>query len=1036
MTSESTRTAAGDTPRAGRIWRGTGLTASVVVLLSLFGPPPAGALPQPTAVLPAAVATGTQGSVGPVNPETGYPYWYGDKNGLRLELCIDIAAVCPVVGEAYNPAEPLALPGNFPEESFWWSAEAALPLSNGAEARLIMATEAAFGGAGDVAEGQQNAFARMRIRFDAVPNETYTATTPYGVFEVTADDRGRVRFTEDLGCLQQPCDWTEPLEGKIGPFLTWDPAVLPAPPAGSIGDPNVEHAVTGSPFNINYFNLEGPGIAEARTDQFAVQGKLATLRANVDKPGGTYNQAVTVNIQTSFPDEAKVVYTTDGSEPVVAEDGTVANGQTWLPSTAADAAPVNLSTPGTTVLKYMAVNLTDSAQRTAVASESYFLDATSPWIDASPDAALASHAGPQQVTLRGTTASGEAPSIYYTLDGSEPAYDENGATGTTLKFGSTPITVGHTTMIRAVSVDEKGAAGEIRDFRYVIHNLKALGPVSTAAGSHGYPTWIEDNGWAGQEPVRLDLCLTDPLCPVIEELPFPLDPMEFPRNFPGESFWWASEAFLPVDGEEVRLTLAVEAAFTGEGAAVGDEVAFGRIRVRGDGVFETGATYEVTHPYGKFIVVADDTGSLRYTEDLGSMNGNGDFAPLLEAKIGPFLRWDPAVAPAAPEGYLGDGSTPHAVTGSPYNTNYFEITKVRSTLGEPVNVPLGRTTDFVVQGRTVGATPPAAPTAAADVAGGTFNTPQTVALTADPAGSPIFFTVDGTDPEPDGVPYTAPIVIGTEGTTTLKFIAVNQGVASPIVTETYTIDTVAPEVTTTTPGGTFAAATTAALAATEGAAIRFTTDGSTPTVGSALYTAPISIATTTTLKAIAVDRAGNVSDLGQWIFTINPPAPPVVDPPAPPAANIGNHDFSGDGNVDVLARDASGRLWLYPRNVTGGWYPREQVGTGWNSMTAILAPGDFNGDGNPDVLARDALGKLWLYPGNGDSGWLTRIQVGIGWNGMASIVGPGDFNGDRKVDVLARDALGRLWLYPGNGAGKWLPRVQVGTGWNSMTSIL
>ncbi len=1014
MHSNGTHNAAGANPRASRKWRGTGIAASAVVLLSTLGPPPAGAAIQPAAILPAAVATGPQGSVGPVNPETGYPYWYGDNNGLKLELCLDEATVCPVVGEAYDPSLPPSIPGNFPEESFWWSAEAALALPGGEEARLIMATEAAFGGAGDVAQGQQNAFARMRIRFDgAQANATYTATTPYGVFEVTADDRGRVRFTEDLGCLQQPCDWTEPLDGKIGPFLTWD-NTLPAAPAGSIGDPNVEHTVTGSPFNTNYFSLQGPGLARVQTDLFAVQGKIATVRANVDKPGGTYKEATTVNIQASFPDEAKIVYTTDGSVPAVAEDGSVSNGVLWEPTVGdADVAPVRLATPGTTVLNYMAVSMADPAQRTAVQSETYNLDATSPWIDASPDAALPSHAGPQQVTLTGTAATGTAR-VYYTLDGSDPTFTSGGATGTTSEYTGTPIPVGHTTTIRAVAVDNTGRAGEIRDFRYVIHNLKALGPVSTAPGSHGYPAWIEDNNG-----VQLDLCLNDPLCPIIEELPFPLDPMEFPRNFPGESFWWAAEAFLPVDGEEVRLTLALEAAFTGEGAAAGDEVAFGRIRVRGDEVFEIGSTYEVTHPYGSFQVVADDTGSLRYTEDLGSMNGDGVFEPLLESKIGPFLQW----TEGAPAGYLGDGSTPHAVTGSPYNTNYFEIRQVLNSLGEPVNRSLGSTSDFVVQGRTVGATPPEAPTAAASIQGGTFNAPQTVALTSSPAGLPIFFTTDGTDPEPDGVQYTEPIAITAD--TVLKFMAVNQGVPSPIVTETYTIDTVAPELTTTTPGGTFTAATTATLAATEGAAIRFTTDGSQPTLTSTLYTGPITIAQTTTLRAIAVDAAGNVSQLGEWVFTVNIPA------------GIQGHDFSGDGKADVLARSTDGKLWLYPGNGSaGGWQPRVEVGTGWNSMTAILAPGDFNGDKKADVLARDTNGNLWLYPGNGAGKWLPRVAVGSGWNSMTSIVGPGDFNGDQKVDVLARDRNGNLWLYPGNGAGKWLPRVAVGSGWNSMTSIV
>lgn len=47
-------------------------------------------------------------------------------------------------------------------------------------------------------------------------------------------------------------------------------------------------------------------------------------------------------------------------------------------------------------------------------------------------------------------------------------------------------------------------------------------------------------------------------------------------------------------------------------------------------------------------------------------------------------------------------------------------------------------------------------------------------------------------------------------------------------------------------------------------------------------------------------------------------------------------DFNGDGHVDLLARDAGGALWLYPSNGQGGWLPRVQAGTGWNTMNLIL----------------------------------------------------------------------------------------------------
>lgn len=152
---------------------------------------------------------------------------------------------------------------------------------------------------------------------------------------------------------------------------------------------------------------------------------------------------------------------------------------------------------------------------------------------------------------------------------------------------------------------------------------------------------------------------------------------------------------------------------------------------------------------------------------------------------------------------------------------------------------------------------------------------------------------------------------------------------------------------------------------------------------------------------------------------------------------VGPGDFNGDQFVDVLARErTTGYLWLYPGNGSGGWLPRQRVGSDWNAFSAIVAPGDFNGDGRSDILAREsATGYLWLYPGNGAGRWLPRVRVGTSWNSMTALMGPGDFNGDRTADLLARDSRGYLWLYPGNGSGGWLPRVQVGTGWNGLNAI-
>ncbi|MCP1411222.1 FG-GAP-like repeat-containing protein [Paenarthrobacter sp. A20] len=139
--------------------------------------------------------------------------------------------------------------------------------------------------------------------------------------------------------------------------------------------------------------------------------------------------------------------------------------------------------------------------------------------------------------------------------------------------------------------------------------------------------------------------------------------------------------------------------------------------------------------------------------------------------------------------------------------------------------------------------------------------------------------------------------------------------------------------------------------------------------------------------------------------------------------------FNSDNTMDIFARDAAGRLLLYPTDGRGHWQPAQIIGTGWNVFNHIFSPGDFDGDGTVDVMARDSQGRLFLYQGNGSGGWKRAIQVGQGWQEFNAIVGVGDFNGDATNDVLVKDKSNNVLLYPGNGSGGWLQPYTAGWSW-------
>ncbi|MDD7942867.1 PKD domain-containing protein [Actinomycetospora lutea] len=227
--------------------------------------------------------------VGPRDPVIGFPLWYEDAAGTRVALGLSRGEdpnLLPI--EDVDPG-PLAIPGNFPHEAFYWSAEAEMPVGgNGVRgrARLILALEAAFGGAGDPADDARVVFARVRVRMDdLIPSAKYIVTHPYGVTdELEADEDGRVAWTDDRGIADENFAAVV-RDGRVAPFLRWGADA----PDGYVGNPLVEHTVTGSPFDTNFFRVAGPRIAVvpgqpppadpdvAQTDLFSVQGKIATV---------------------------------------------------------------------------------------------------------------------------------------------------------------------------------------------------------------------------------------------------------------------------------------------------------------------------------------------------------------------------------------------------------------------------------------------------------------------------------------------------------------------------------------------------------------------------------------------------------------------------------------------------------------------------------------------------------------------------------------------------------------------------------------
>lgn len=191
---------------------------------------------------------------------------------------------------------------------------------------------------------------------------------------------------------------------------------------------------------------------------------------------------------------------------------------------------------------------------------------------------------------------------------------------------------------------------------------------------------------------------------------------------------------------------------------------------------------------------------------------------------------------------------------------------------------------------------PKTDTPRATPAGGSFSSPQSVTLTCRTPGASIYYTLDGSYPTENSTLYqnsgglNYPIQLEAEGTTTIRAMAVAPGCAESEVLEvTYAL--AFPQIPTPTfsPSGYQAGAgvTVTISCAEAGVELRYTTDGSTPTQSSSLYSGPFYIAYTNgqvALKAAAFKYARHPSDVGSSFCynTIVPTGLQVhVDPSQP-----------------------------------------------------------------------------------------------------------------------------------------------------------
>src|SRR6266404_826592 len=162
------------------------------------------------------------------------------------------------------------------------------------------------------------------------------------------------------------------------------------------------------------------------------------------------------------------------------------------------------------------------------------------------------------------------------------------------------------------------------------------------------------------------------------------------------------------------------------------------------------------------------------------------------------------------------------------------------------------------------------PTAATPVmspASETFSGTISVSISDSTPGATIYYTTDGSTPTSGSTAYSAPISVSS--TETISAIASAAGyLQSGVISQIYTLQNQVAMPVLSPGSSSFSSPISVTMSdSTSGAKIYYTTDGSTPTTASTLYTGAITVSATTTITAMAAVTGMVNSNIASALYT-------------------------------------------------------------------------------------------------------------------------------------------------------------------------
>ena len=507
----------------------------------------------------------------------------------------------------------------------------------------------------------------------------------------------------------------------------------------------------------------------------------------------------------------------------------------------------------------------------------------------------------QSVTINDTTA---GTTIYYTTDGSTPT--------TSSKVYSAPITVSGAETVQAIAVASGYATSPAGSATYAIDPMLPTPTFSVAAGTYattqsvsiseaqtGTTIYYTTNGTT---PTTSSAKYSGPISVSATET---LEAIAVETGYSTSSAATVTYTIAPAL-PAVTFSPAPGTYPNAMAVNLSESTAGAVIYYTTNGTTPTASS---TQYGGPLWLNASETLNAIAVEkgftNSPAVTGTFNISPVLPAPTfspgtGIFTAVQPVIISDSTAGttiyYTTNGATPttsSAVYSGPVSVGVSETLKAIAVKAGFSNSPAGSATYTVNLANSS-----ALPAPAFSPAGGTYATTQTVVIGDATAGTTIYYTTNGTTPTTSSAKYSGAITVSASEV--LEAIAVKTGSTnSPVAAAAYAIGTAIAPPTFSPAGGTYSTSQTVTISdASAGTTIYYTTNGTTPTTSSAVYTGPITVSASETLEAIAVatgsstataaghssTATGANSAVATAAYTINPSSttlPAVTFSPAP-----------------------------------------------------------------------------------------------------------------------------------------------------------